>query len=494
MVERAGEGKTYHTIQILARGAVWAYFRHVKVICRAPIPTDGPLLVAANHTNMVLDPAMLVATFPHARPCHFWALARFFRMPLAGHILTAAGVLPVDTKTHSNAKLFEHTLACLEKQGVVALFPEGTSYTAPKHLPFKDGLSWATYEYLTQQVNNSKTEGPRHIDIIPVGITYTTKNKWRSDVIVEYGEPIRVTTDDLAAFQTDSRAAVKKLTAQITAEVEKGTVNSPDWDTAHAAAQARSIVFGADRAVRLEDYVKVAQSFTEIFHPDRTVDPDNPRTKIKTQLLIFSETLKRLRLTSQDIRMYENREITLTRAVLRLISTSMALAVQIPFFLPGILFNSPIYILGKLANKYEKYTETVSQDKLLISVGLALPMYSTLFYMMWKAMDFTLVGFTVPIFLIPLFVWYHMAFIDKRYDMAKQVIASWRTFVAVAAGAMGVQAANQRRELEEAVSLRRWCQRHVKQLLVDLARQGDPHATYLVDYGKPLFNLTASTS
>ncbi|KAF7723522.1 hypothetical protein EC973_001897 [Apophysomyces ossiformis] len=181
--ERVGEGRTYHALQYLSRFAIWAYFRNVKVICRAPVNEHGPLLVAANHMNMVLDPAMLVATFPHARPCHFWALARFFKVPVLGQVFRAAGVLPVDTKTHSNAKLFESTLECLERGGVIALFPEGTSYTAPCHLPFKDGISWATYEYLSQQA--SKSDEPVQISIVPVGLTYTTKNKWRSDVIVE---------------------------------------------------------------------------------------------------------------------------------------------------------------------------------------------------------------------------------------------------------------------------------------------------------------------
>lgn len=131
-LEKQGEGKTYITLQYLSRLALWAYFRNIKIICRAPVPAEGPLLIAANHSNMVLDPIVLIATFPHSRPCHFWALARFFRIPLVGKILNAAGVLPVDTKTHSNAKLFEHTLLTLDRGAVVALFPEG------KGVPYTD--------------------------------------------------------------------------------------------------------------------------------------------------------------------------------------------------------------------------------------------------------------------------------------------------------------------------------------------------------------------
>lgn len=138
--------RTYKGLQYLARFAVWIYFRNVKVITRdPPASRQGPVLVAANHMNMVLDPAVLVATFPHGRRCHFWALARFFRIPIVGRVLYAAGVLPVNTQTRSNAKLFEHTLSCLEQGGVVALFPEGKGKKGARN---GDGLIYAICRYI----------------------------------------------------------------------------------------------------------------------------------------------------------------------------------------------------------------------------------------------------------------------------------------------------------------------------------------------------------
>jgi 1-acyl-sn-glycerol-3-phosphate acyltransferase len=123
--KRIGEGACYKVLYFFSSIAIWSYFRHVKIICRTPIPLMGPVLVASNHTNMVVDPALLIATFPHGRPCHFWALKRFFEIPFVGRLLLAGGGIPVDTQSHSNARLFGHTLTCLRKGGVIALFPEG---------------------------------------------------------------------------------------------------------------------------------------------------------------------------------------------------------------------------------------------------------------------------------------------------------------------------------------------------------------------------------
>ncbi|KAL0094725.1 hypothetical protein J3Q64DRAFT_1652843 [Phycomyces blakesleeanus] len=490
MTERVGEGKVYQTLQYMSRIAVWTYFRNLKVICHAPIPAEGPLLVAGNHMNMVLDPAMLIATFPHSRPCHFWALARFFKIPVIGQIFSSAGVLPVDTKTHSNAKLFESTMNCLEKGGVIAIFPEGTSYTAPHHLPFKDGLSWATYEYLSQQTDKGIPDPS--ISIIPVGITYSTKNKWRSDVIVEYGVPILVTGDDYREFQKDAKNSVKQLTERIAQGVERSTINSPDWDTANAAFEAKAVLFGDARGVRLEEYVRVSQSFINIFHPDRCNDDQDTyheaRNDLKQKLLIFHDNLRRLRLSSLDIRMYENKEITFFRALLRWVSTWSALVIQLPLFLPGIVVNLPIYLLSRMVNSFEKYKESVAQDKLAVSLILAMPLYSTIVYYIWKALASGFVGFIVALLLIPLFAWYHIALIDKRYDMLKQVIASWRVLMAVGSSVLSDgKHAPQRQELEDAAHLRQWCLDNIKSLLLDLAHSGDPNASYLVEYGKPLF-------
>ncbi|CEP10348.1 hypothetical protein [Parasitella parasitica] len=379
----------------------------------------------------------------------------------------------------------------VEKLEVKSGFPPSTSYTAPNHLPFKDGISWASFEYLTQLAK--KEDGPKSVSIIPVGITYSTKNRWRSEMVVEYGDPIVQTLDDLEEFHNDPKKSVKILTDRIAKGVERSTINSPDWDTSHAASEARFILFGDSRGVRLEEYVHVSQSFVSLFHPKNTDNKEaiyyKERMKLKERLLMFSKNLKSLRLNAGDISMYENQEITMTRATLRLVSTWMGLVVQIPLFLPGIIINSPFYILGRLIDSYEPYTESVSQDKLIFSFFLAIPVYGTLIWLLWKLTGYGLISLIFVLMLLPLFAWYHMALIDKNYDMLKQVIASWRIFIAITSGTTGVDAdwTHSREALEDCVRLRRWCRDQTKVLIYNLAKEGDEEAQYLVDYGKPLF-------
>ena len=74
------------------------------------------------------------------------------------------------------------------------MFPEGTSHHNSRMIPLKDGVAWTALEYLTYledekggaAVPGSKKAGARQpAKVVPVGITYSDKTKYRSRVVVE---------------------------------------------------------------------------------------------------------------------------------------------------------------------------------------------------------------------------------------------------------------------------------------------------------------------
>ncbi|CAO3590884.1 unnamed protein product [Absidia cylindrospora] len=211
------------------------------------------------------------------------------------------------------------------------------------------------------------------------------------------------------------------------------------------------------------------------------------RKELKTQLILCANNLKRMKLSALDIRMYEKNEITQTHACLRLFSATASLVLQLPLFLPGLIINSPLYLLGRCIDHFEVYTESVAQDKVVSALALSIPLYGALFVILWKVLDYSLFGWLLGMVLVPLFAWYHITLVDKRYDMAKEVVASGRIFLAVT----GLD--HERRELEEAVKLRRWCLDRVKDVLQRLDLAGDPHAQLLVEYGQDVFKKYTPT-
>lgn len=68
------------------------------------------------------------------------------------------------------------------------MFPEGTSHTEPHMIPLKDGTSWAALEYLRYLAGTEENGGPKSgkkAVVVPVGVAYCDKSKYRSRVVVQ---------------------------------------------------------------------------------------------------------------------------------------------------------------------------------------------------------------------------------------------------------------------------------------------------------------------
>lgn len=82
--------------------------------------------------------------------------------------------------------MFKGTFEALAQGEVVALFPEGTSYTEPRIMQVKDGAAWAALEYMKwASGEEGKQKGAKPLCLVPAGLVYTNKSKYRSSAILE---------------------------------------------------------------------------------------------------------------------------------------------------------------------------------------------------------------------------------------------------------------------------------------------------------------------
>ena len=81
--------------------------------------------------------------------------------------------------------LFKGTFEDMALGESIGVFPEGTSHTEPHIIPMKDGTSWAALEYLKYLRGSEESGAPKKgkkAVIVPVGIAYVEKAKYRSRV------------------------------------------------------------------------------------------------------------------------------------------------------------------------------------------------------------------------------------------------------------------------------------------------------------------------
>ena len=161
-------------------------------------------------------------------------------------------------------KLFAGTFQALSEDDAVALFPEGTSYTLPRIVQVKDGAAWAALEYLKWISEGGKNaNNGKELIIVPAGITYTDKTKYRSSAVIEYGRPISLSKFKAQFFSTtegDARLAVKALTHTIEQSLIELTINAPNWEALLAGRTARDLLFQSWREVKLDDFRPVGQT------------------------------------------------------------------------------------------------------------------------------------------------------------------------------------------------------------------------------------------
>ena len=214
------------------------YYRQIAV--SGTLPSEGPVILVANHPNGLLDPLVLCVGV--GRPVAFLAKSTLFSNPLARRILTAFRAIPVyrakEADTAQNQETFDRARRLLAGSGWLALFPEGISHDEPELQPLKTGAARIAL--------SSRVAG---LQVVPVGMLYEDKEVFRTRVALTFGAPIAVPT--LPEGEAPSQDAVRALTAEISEALSSVVLEAEDreiWRGLVAVAAWTSADGGADMA------------------------------------------------------------------------------------------------------------------------------------------------------------------------------------------------------------------------------------------------------
>src|SRR5262249_47635394 len=311
--------RVYAVVRSVVSFALRCFYRIERA--GPPLP-EGPLLLVGNHPNALIDPGLMIAV--SSRPLTFLAKEPIFRMPGLGALVRALGALPVVRAQDDPARMRENLEALgaaargLAEGRAIALFPEGRSHSEPSLGALKTGAA------------RLPLRAGVPVRIVPLGLTYAEKNRFRSRVRVEFGPALEVAPGPAEPER------VRALTERIAAALRAHTLDLAAWEDLPLIEAADALyVLATDAPARDAERQRL---FVRGLALLRAEQPQRA-AQLAGEVLAFQRRLALTRADATDLGI-RYRPGNVLRFVLR---NLLALVLGLPLALAGVaLFGLPV--------------------------------------------------------------------------------------------------------------------------------------------------------
>lgn len=346
---------TYLLLRLYAWVTMHVFYRRRTVLGAENLRFDGPAIVICNHPSTLMD--VLNAGLPIRQEMFFLANYGLFKHPVANWLLTRLFCIPVkrredvaEGEERNNDAAFEMSYKHLEANGVLFVAAEGVSFMNRWVRPFKTGT--ARIAFGTEQRNGWNLG----VVVVPVGLSYSAPNLFRSEVVVHIGKPVPA-REWVAAWQQDREQAIDDFTVSLQQKVSSLTVDTRDEAGERLVGHWEEMLRNAQPLPANAAFLR-SQRLT-----GAPLDDNDLREKTDA----YFDRLKAQNLRDVGLRIAET-DLPWYYTLL--------LVLGFPFFLAGYLFwFLPCYVPGLLAKKLKLYVGYDSNIKTVVgsvTFGLAL--------------------------------------------------------------------------------------------------------------------------
>ena len=293
--------------------ALGFYFRRIERFHVERVPASGPVLFTSNHPNSLTDSFVIGAAVP--RKVNFVATVQLFRSKPVKWLLHRCGVIPInrvrdDPKAmRTVADTFAACFRVLERGETVGIFPEGITYDDARLKEVKAGAARMALEL------EQRHGGKLGLQIVPVGLTYSAKELYRSDALANFGEPIRA-ADFLAGYADHRKECIKELTGEIERRIQSLILHIPQLEHTRVVEGVKRLYLDRRRlGHRLEtaavlpraEELVLAQRITQAVEEVYRTQPERAAA-FAAKLDFYQRWLARLQISDESLALFPHRE------------------------------------------------------------------------------------------------------------------------------------------------------------------------------------------
>lgn len=399
----------YSIVRPIAKLGIRVFYRKIYLSNTARIPRNKPVILAANHPTGFMEPCILACYLD--RPLSFLVRGDFFKKPLYRRLLNSLHMLPVYrvkdgglSVVKNNFETFDYCFRALRENKTLMILAEGSAEHEKRLRPLKKGtarIAMGTLEAYPDLEN---------VYIVPVGVNYTYAELPRTEVMIDFGEPM-LASDYLAFYKENPNQTINDFTGNLYEHMAERIV------IIHKKAdeELTEYLLQIDRSQRTKISEKSSPQFLEA--EKRIADGvnslnENAKNTLLTQARDYFGELQKLGIS----------DVILSRRIPSFLLSGLLLILGFPLFLLGFVCNAlPIWLAKSIADKRVRRPEFYAPVYWAISLGTYL-----IWWILWLV---GLLFFAAPIallwlLLMPLLGYFSILFFEYFQQQKKYFRAS----------------------------------------------------------------------
>lgn len=331
------DNKLYSFCKIFVNYHTRRSFKRFRVIGKDNIPQNAACIFGSNHCNTLMDALVLLASTKGKKV--FIARGDIFNNAFTAKILKWLRILPIyrmrdglDSVRNKNGAVIEQAVDVIRDEVPLYLFPEATHRTKHSLRQLSKGIFHIALEA------NKKFGNEKPVYIVPTGLEYGDYFRFRSTVLVSYGEPINVTEyvkehggETEAVIINELKTILKERMAKLISYVPDDADYDAIWEMTKIRAGQRSLPL----KIKLRRNKRFISKILEF----REKDPEKAKGLFQ-RVVEFTKHRKEHAISVCSASM--------KRPLWRMALKTFVVLLGLPIFLAAAVVSSPIWIVASI--------------------------------------------------------------------------------------------------------------------------------------------------